>query len=304
MTGAGSATVAYALEDSYMGTLTDSDADGTPEWYQPGVNVTVGDLSLENALERVRQPNDPTPAGSREGNFEGAASVSFTMTDDNFHDLVFADGGTALPNSPMAAPSSTWYFAVDMPDGTTEERTPTGAIVTEASINYQQGGEITVDLTIIYGDEPDTVTAPTDADIQQPSEADVFTWHGTTLNVNTLGQSLLQSATLSLSGLARFRRGQSRNPFDAVVDAIEPSFTTDATFTERDQLELAYGGTSPQDTVGKVDGTLTFENGQGTSISYNLTGLQPTGYSWSDLVAPDTDLGEPLDYHITDVGVV
>lgn len=304
MTGAGSATVAYALEDSYMGALTDSDADGTPEWYQPGVNVTVGDLSLENALERIRQPNDPTPAGSREGNFEGAMSVSFTLTDTNFHDLVFADAGTALPNSPMAAPSSTWYFAVEMPDGTVEERFPTGAIVTEAAINYQQGSEVTVDLTLIYGDESDTVTAPADADIQQPTEDQVFTWHGTTLNVDTVGQSLLQSATLSLAGLARFRRGQSRQPFDAVVDAIEPSFTTDATFTERNQLTLAYGGTSPSDTVGAVSGTLSFENGNGTSIGYNLSGLQPTNYSWSDLVAPDADLGEPIDYHVTDVGVV
>jgi len=121
MTGAGSATVAYTVEDSYG-----SGPVAEPTWYQPGMNVTVGDLSVEQALERVRHPNDPTPAGSREGNWEGALSVSFELTDDNFHDLVFADGGTALPNSPMRAPSSTWYLAVDMPDGTTESRTPTG----------------------------------------------------------------------------------------------------------------------------------------------------------------------------------
>jgi len=306
MTGAGSATAAFALEESYGGPLVDEDSDGTPEWYQPGVNVTVGDLSVENALERIRYPNDPTPAGSREGDFEGAANVSFTLTDDNWHDLVFADGGTALPNSPMLAPSSTWYFAVEMPDGTVEERTPTGAIVTEAAINYQQGGEITVDLTMVYGDEPDDVTTPADADIQQPTDDQVFTWHGTTLDVNGVGQSIMQSATLSLSGLARFRRGQSRHPFDAVVGAVEPSLSSDATFTESDQQQLAYGGssaTSPQETIDKTTGTLTFENGNGTTIGYNLSGLQPTSYSWSDLVAPDSDLSEPIDYHVSDVEV-
>ncbi|WP_254768233.1 phage tail tube protein [Salinilacihabitans rarus] len=302
MTGAGSATVAYALEQTYGGSLVDEDSDGTPEWYQPGVDVTVGDLSVENALERIRQPDDPTPAGSREGNFEGAASVSFTLTDDNFHDLVFADGGTALPSSPMAAPSSTWYFGVDHVDGN-EARTPTGAIVVDATINYQQGADVTVELTMLYGDEPDDVTAP--SSITQPSDADVFTWHGADLTVDAVDQTLMQTASLSLSGLARFRRGQSRHPFDAVVGAIEPSLSTDATFTENAQLQAAYGGaTTPQDTIGKVSGSLSFQNGQGTTISYDLTGLQPTSYGWNDLVNPDEDLSEAVEYHVADVAVV
>lgn len=305
MTGAGSATVAYALEDSYGGPLTDSDGDSTPDWYQPGVNISISEgPTIEHALERVRHPDDPTPAGSREGNFEGTINISFTLTDDNFHDLVFADGGTALPHEPLTAPSATWYFGVDLPDGTTVPRMATGTIVPEATINYEQGSDVTVDLTMLYGDEPDDVTVPSAADIQQPSDEDVFSWHGTRLQVDAASQSLLQSATLSLTGLARFRRGQSRHPFDAVVDSIEPALSADATFTEREQLDLAYGGgTSPQETVGKIDGTLTFENGQGTSIGYNLTGLQPTTYSWSELVSGENDLSEPIDYHVTDVEV-
>ena len=300
MTGAGSATVAYAPEETYDGALVDSDSDGNPEWIQPGIDITVGDLSVEQALERSRHPNDPTPAGSREGNWEGAASVNFSLTDTNFHDLVFADGGTALPSSPMAAPSATWYFAVDLPDGSTEPRFASGAIVTEASVNYEQGSDVTVDLTILYGNEPTDVTTPTT--IQQPSDADVFSWHGATFDVNGMSQSLMQSTTLSLAGLARFRRGQSRHPYDAVVDAIEPSLSTDATFTERDQLALAVDNVT--DTVGKVSATLSFSNGQGTTIGYNLSGVQPNSYSWSDLVTPDSDLSEPIDYHITDVAVV
>jgi len=295
MTGAGSATVAYTVENSY------GDGPATePTWYQPGIDVTVGDLTVEQALERSRQPNDPTPSGSRPGNWEGAMSVSFSLTDDNFHDLVFADGGTALPNSPMRAPSSTWYYAIEMPDGTTESRTPTGAIVQDASISYEQGSDISVELTILYGDEPDDIAAP--GTIEQPSDEDVFTWHGATFEVAGLNQPLMQSTTLSLSGLARFRRGQGRHPYDAVVDAIEPSFSTDATFTERDQLALAVDDTAGEGgPVGKVPATFGLENGQGDTIEYTLEDCQPTSYSWSDLVAPDADLGEPIDYHVADV---
>ena len=297
MTGAGSATVAYAVENAYGKLPAD------PTWRQPGIDITVSDLSVDQALERSRQPDEPTPAGSREGNWEGGLGLSWTLTDANFHDLVFADGGTALPNSPMRAPSSTWYLATELPDGTTEPRTPTGAIVIDAAINYQQGDDITVELTLLYGFEPDDVTAPSDADIQQPAEADAYSWHGASFSVDGLNQPLMQSATLSLSGLARFRRGQSRHPYDAVVDAFEPSFSTDAIFTERDQLALAVDDvdTNSYEQVGAVAGEFALENGAGDTITYTLSELQPTSYEWSDLVAPDADLSEPIEYHVSDV---
>lgn len=298
MTGSGSATAAYTLEGTFGdGPQTD------PTWIQPGIDITVGDLTVDQALERSRQPDDPTPAGSREGNWEGAASVSFTLTDDKFHELVFADGGTALPHSIMRAPSATWYFAVDLPDGSTEPRTPVGTIVPDAVINYEQGGDVTVELTMLYADEPDDITAPADADIEQPTEDQAFSWHGATFSVDGLNQSLMQSATLSLSGLARFRRGQDRHPYDAVTGAIEPSLSTDATFTERDQLAAAVDDTAgTSGPVGKVPAEITFENSQGTTIGYSLSKVQPTTYSWSDLVG-ETDLGEPIDYHVADVEV-
>lgn len=55
MTGAGSATVAYALEESYGGPLVDSDGDGNPEWRQPGIDVTVGDASVDGIMRRCDQ---------------------------------------------------------------------------------------------------------------------------------------------------------------------------------------------------------------------------------------------------------
>lgn len=296
MTAAGSATVAWTPEDNY------GDGPGAdPTWRQPGLDIVVGDLTAEQALERVRGPDDPTPLTSRAGNFEGGLSVEFTLTDDHFHELVFADGGTALPSGPMLAPSATWYLAVELPDGTTEPRTPAGAIVTDASIVYQQGSDIRVELTFVYGDEPTSIDAP--AAIEKPDKEQVYSWHGTTLDVDGVGQSILQSATLSLSGLGRLRRGQSRHPVDAVVDAIDPSLSTDAMFTKRDQLAAAVDDASDYQVGDGRPGTLSFENGLGETIGYNLEGLQPTSYAWSDLVAADTDLAEPIEYHVSDVGV-
>jgi hypothetical protein len=302
MTGAGSATVAFALEDSYGSLPTDSNGNQDATWIQPGIDVTVGDLTVEQALERSRHPNDPTPAGSREGPWEGAMSVSWSLTDANWHDLVFADNGTALPHEPMRAPSATWYHAVTLPDGSTEPRTPTGAIVNDATITYEQGSDIQVELTILFGDEPSDVTTPAEADIQQPSDDDVYSWHSASFQVDGLNQPLMSSASLSLSGLARFRRGQDRHPYDAVADAIEPGFSTDAVFTERDQLALAVDDTAgTSGPVGKVPATFGLENGQGDTIDYTLTDCQPTSYGWSDLAAADADLSEPIDYHVADV---
>jgi len=293
MTGAGSGTVAYTVENEYgAGPATD------PTWFEPGTNVDVTDLTVEQALERSRRPGNPLPIGSREGNFEGALGVSWTLTDGNWHDLVFADGGTALPTEPMAAPSSTWYLAVQLPDGSTEARTPTGAIVTEATVSYEQGSTVQVELTMLYGDEPDDITEP--ADIQQADEAAEYSWHGASFDVDGMGQSLMQTASLSLSGLARFRRGQSRHPYDAVVGAVEPSLSTDATFTERDQLAMAVDDvvSSSYEEVGKVPADLEFENGLGDTIIYTLPKCQPNTYGWNALTDAGTDLSEPIDYHV------
>ncbi len=292
MTGAGSATVAYVLEDDF------GDGPGEGEdWIQPGIDITIGDLSVEKALQRRRNPDDPRPVGSGKGDWEGAISVSFTKTDDNFHDLVFADDGTALPDAPTGVPSAAWYFGVDLVDGD-DERTPTGAVVVDAQVNYNQGEDVTVDLTIVYGDEPDDIDAPDT--IQQPDDDDAYVSHGTDLDVDGVSQTLLQTATLSLSNLARFRRGPEIKPYDAVTGAIEPSFTSDATYTERDQLDIAVTG---EVELEKVDGTFTVENAKGETTAYELKDMQPSNYSWSDLVNPDADLSEPIDYHVRTVEV-
>lgn len=298
MTGAGSAEVAFAVEDTYGSLPTD------PTWYQPGIDVEVSTASLENALRRARHPDDPTPSGSVEGPFEGALSVSFTMTDTNFHDLVFADGGTALPSSIMLAPTATWYLSADTLSST-QERFLSGAAVESCVWNYNRTAEtVTVELIIIYGDEPDGLSAPTS--ITQPSVSDAVPYHGTDFQLDGATVEDMQSLSLELSGLARFRRGQSRHPTDAVTGAIQPALSLQAILKDGTRTELGYGSagaTSPQDTIDKTPGTLTFDNSSGTVAQYNLSGLQPTTQDWADLTSSDTDITDPTDFHVAGVAV-
>jgi len=302
MTGAGAAEVAFVPESGFR-TLP-----GTPTWVQPGEDISVGSASLENALQRARQPDDPRPDGSYEGNLEGAFNISFSMTDTQFHDLVFANGGTALATGASLAPTATWFLSADVLSGT-EERFLSGAAVESASISYSQGEPVTVDLTVIYADEPEVGgtygSAPTA--ISQPTKDDIARWHGVDFQINGGVVSNLQSLSLDLSGLARFRRGQSRYASDAVVGAYEPSLNVEAILEDGTQRSLAYGSstaTEPLSTVDESTATLTVDNPAGTLATYNLSGVQPTSFDFADLVSADADITDPTEYHVKDVSVV
>lgn len=293
MTGAGSAQVAYAVEDSY-GTLP-----GTPTWIQPFVDLEVGSASLERGLTRGRQPDDPLPQHSNEGNLEGALNVSGTMTDSNFHELVFADSGTDFASTAMLAPTATWYLSSNVIGGT-QERFPQGAAVESFSINYQQGEQVTVDLSMIYGaGESESLTTP--SDITKPDVSDSVPWHGVSLDIDSVTVEKLQSFTLEVSNMARLRRGANQEAEDAVVGPYEPSLTVQATLTDGTNKNLAYGGSSATETVNEItesEGSVTINNATGNVASYYLNGLQPTTYDWSDLVNPDTDITDPTTFHV------
>lgn len=300
MTSAGSATVAYAIEDSFA-TLP-----GTPTWYQPGENLSVDTASLDRALNRARQPDDPRPDGSREGNREVALSLSFSMTDTNWHPLVFA-GTSALASSASLAPTATFYLAAETLPGT-EERFIQGAAVESFTLNYNQGEDVTVDLTIIGAQEIDADDAGSPSvpgSISTPSKDDIATFAGFDFDLNGSQLSTkLQSVSLEVSGMARFRRGQQQTAVDAVIGAYEPSLTVEATLEDSTQRQLAYGtsgATQPQDTVDSSSGTITVANPAGTLTTYSLSSLQPTSYDWSSLVAAEEDITEPVDYHLTDI---
>jgi hypothetical protein len=303
MTAAGSAEVAYRVEDSYQ-------TAGTGDWIQPGVNVTVGDLSIDNQAERIRQPDSPTPGRSTPGNFDGSANVSFTLTDKKLlSDLVpgFGTSFGSLSTASGTVPTAEFYFAATALDNSLSEFedsvTASGGFLESVTVNYEEGGNITVDTQIRFAN----VSANEPTSIVQPSEADVFTHHGTDLTIGSVSQSGLQSATLSLNDLARIQQDASREGRAAVVDAMTPELEAEAIFSESDQLERAIGSgaTSVATTLDNAGtGSLTFENGTGSTISFELVDPQPVNYALSSLVDPTSDLTEPTTYHVTDVGLV
>lgn len=298
MPGAGSAEVAYRLEDSF------ATPDADDDWFQPGVDISVTP-DFDNELTRNRQPDDTTADRSRTGNFVGTADVTFTLTDDNWHDLIPFSSGS-LSGAGRIVPTAEWYFSTTSlnSSGTgtfSESITTLGTAVVDAAVNYNEGEDVTVTLTLAFGDIGDN----TPSTITTPSAGDVFTHHGTSLTVDSVSASGLQTATLSLNGLARRVEDQTRNAFSYVTGAMTPELSADAVFTEDDQLSQALGGstTAVDDRVTGVTGTLSFTNGNASTISYELTTVQPTTYSWSNLVAPDAELTEPITYHVGDVTI-
>lgn len=278
-----------------------------PTWYQPGIDITVSDASLDNALSRARQPDDPRPAESREGNLEGAFSISFTMTDTNFHELVFPEStNTSLATSAQAAPTATWYIEADTLTAT-PDRFLQGAAVSDVTWNYTQGEDVTVDLTIIYGDEDDGTNLSEPGSISQPSASNCVPFHGMNFDLNATDVAKLQSLTLDIAGMARFRRGPQRSPVDAVVGAYEPSLSWQAILEDQTYQQIAYGSTTAntpvEDVIEKQSATVELSNTNGVLTTYNVSGIQPTTYSWESLVAADEDITDPVEAHVNDIAV-
>jgi len=300
MTGAGAAEVVYAVEDSY------DTLPGSPTWKQPGMDHEVGSASLENALMRSRHPDSPLPQGSRAGNFEGAFNLTFSQTtQQNFHELVFPkDSNTNLASGADLAPTATWYLSSAVPGGTKQERFLAGAAVESVTWNYNQGQKNTVDLTIIYGDEPEVggTHASAPSSFTQPAKDDIVMWNDTDFKIDGATISKLQSLSLTISGLAYFRRGQQREPVDAAIGAYEPTLSVQAILEDSTQIQLAYGSSTavePLDTIDETNTTLEFSGASNLSVD----GVQPNNYDWADLVGEE-DITEPVDYHVKNVSVV
>lgn len=305
MTGAGSANVAFALEDSFM-TLP-----GTPTWKGPGENVEVGEASLERNLERARLPNDPRSDGSTEGNQQGALSVSWDITDTNFHDIVFAGTSAGgFPSGFTTAPTSTWYLSAET-TGTTHERFLEGVVVESFTFNWQEGNNNwRAEMTASYADEirgDDAGSPATPAAINRPSKDDIARTEGITFTIDgSLSFERLRSLSLELGGLGRLRFGPPQVAVDAVTGNFETSLSVTADVEGAEQLAFTYGSSGATQTeteVAERPASMSIENPAGTLATYNLSGLQPTNTDWQDLVSSDTDTTDPTQYHVTDVQV-
>jgi hypothetical protein len=300
MTGAGSATLAFAHEQDLAGSLVDSDGDGNPEYYKVGRNPSVTDLELSNTLQRMREGDSVEAVDSVAQNLEGAVSVEATVSKDvhsEIEKLVFNDGGSGFTSG--LASSATFYTGVDYIGGTAE-RALSGCIPLEYSLEYEQDGMATYSLSMAYANESKN-TSITPSNIIGPSDGGDVPFHGWTLTVDGAHVAKLQSASLSISNIARYHWGDQRTPIDAVLAAPETTLDATVTFDGPSRLELAYGSpgaSTTQDSLSSVSGSVELAVGGSTVSTYNLPKLKPDTYSWTDLINSDEDLTDETSFHV------
>lgn len=298
MTGAGSATVAFVKADGFLS------IPGTPTYYRPGRNITVDEISLDNALQRLREEDQAEAADSLAQNLEGAMSASWVVSSDthaDVRDIVFNDAGAGFTNGRTAL--SRWYMGLDyLTSGgqATAERVLKGVIPLSYNINYEQGGVIRASLTTGYADE-EVDTSVTPGSITGPTDGGDLPFHAAEFQVDGDVQTKLQSATLSFENISRFHRGASRTAIDATVAAPATSLDLTAIISEQDQLELAYGSsgtTTTEDTLDNVTGQLSLDIGGTDVATYTLPKLKSNQYDWQDLVNADADTAESTSWHV------
>jgi len=298
MTGAGAATVAFVKADGFRS------IPSTPTYYLPGRNPTIDELTLDNVLDRLREPQTAEAVDSLASRLDGTFAVSHVMSNDthgDVRDIVFSDGGGGFVDTRTAL--SRWFVGTDYltSGGTaTVERVLEGCIPLEYSIDYNEGEPIRESLTMGYATESKATTI-TPSSIVGPTDGNDVPFHGAELTVDAGTVTKLQSATLSIAGISRFQRGAARAPVDATLAA--PTTTLDATaiYTDDDRLERVYGGagaSEPQDTLTNVAGELTFSAAGSTVATYTLPKLKPAAYDWQDVIAADADLTDPITYHV------
>lgn len=296
MTGAGAASLAFVQETSFE-TLP-----GTPSYYAFGRNPTVTDLTLENALQRLREADAVEAVESVKQNFEGAIAVEAVVSSDvhsQVEGIVFNDSGTGFVAG--RPPSATIYAGIDYLDGTAE-RALSGAIPIEYAVNYEQGAMTTYTLTMAYADESEN-TSLTPTSVTQASDGSSVPWHGTNLTINATSISKLQSATMTIANISRFQRGGEVKPVDIVVAQPETTLDATAIFSDPETTQdLAYGGgtvSAPQDTLSAVAGSLALTDASGSAVStYNFSKMKVDSYTWADLIDAETDLTEPVTFNV------
>jgi hypothetical protein len=295
MPGAGSSTVAWAPESSYLG-----GTGGTPTYRVPGTNVQVQDIELTRNLLAILAPGDVETQQWLAQQMEGALGLSWILKNDEFHRLVFNDGFTSFTSG--LANSAEWYLGVDYASGTTERQIK-GFASARCSLEYSGPTEaVRVTLVGAYGDEEQntSITPGTIADTGSEVAG-----HGASLSINSNTVTKLQSATLTFENIARLQRGPSVKPIEAVAGNVTQSIDMQTIYQGPERYKLALGGPTAntiEKSVDQVPGSLSFDAPDGTTIAdYQFSDVAPENYNWQDLVNNDADLNESVQFNATGV---
>jgi hypothetical protein len=300
MTGAGSATAAFVKSDGFLS------IPGTPTYYRPGRDVSIDDVSLDRALQRLREEDKAEAVDSLSTGLEGALSASWVVSADthaDVRDIIFNDGGGGF--TPGQTALSRWYLGVDyLSDSSTQataERVLKGVHPLSYELTYESNGIIRANATFGFADE-EFNTSVTPGSITGPTDGNDLPFHAAEFSVNSSVQTKLNSATLSVENISRpLPPDDSPVASDAILAAPETTLQLDAVYSDDNQLELAYGSadsTSTQDLVDNVTGQLALDI-DGTSVAtYTLPKLKSAEYAWSALADAETDTAEQSTWHV------
>jgi len=304
VTGAGSGTVAVALEDSFR------ELPGVPSWFSPGEAVELTDATLDRQLIDNPQANDARGDGQVEGNIRGSFSLSWTYAGTNWHDWAFpTDTPYELAANGLVS-TATIYIRSDLPDGTAKERFLAGAAIESLSINYTEGDTVTVEASGFYFDEPEVGgthgDAPDDGEIQSPEKADIVTAAGFDFEVAGASIDNLQSVTVSVGGMAAERSQQSQYPTDVVVGDYDQTATVSAIISDNDLEARVYGSdveVEPVSVVEETTASATLTSRDGATDTYNLTRVQPETTNWEGLTSNEEQTQNPTDLRFVNLEV-
>jgi len=296
MTGAGSGTLLFGKEGSFKGSLSPADTG----WHF-GRNPTVQTASLDRQLEQLREAGTIEDVEAVAQNLEGAFTVTAVINGavhGDVEDIIFNDGGAGFTTGP-ANSAQVWLGSEYLDSGGTSDkvRALSGVIPTQYEVSFQQGGLVEYTVTMLYADESGG-TAP--GTINSPAGGQDAAFHSYQLDIAGSRIQKLESATLSMSNLYRYHRGDQQSPVDATLGAPELSLSVTAIWDDpSNQLEYAYGDTgdtTPQDSMTGQSATVDIDYASSDITQYGLSGCKPTTYDWENVLDGESDTTESVEW--------
>jgi hypothetical protein len=297
MPGAGSATLAWTPETSYLGGI-----ESTPTYYNPGTNVQTQTTEVNRNLLPMLFPGEVEASDFLAQQFDGQFGVSFVLHNDDFHRLVFNDANTGFTSG--TANSAVWYLGVDHLNGTVE-RELQGWVPQTCDITYSGTTEaVRITMSGPYGDEKEN-TSITPGTIENMNTGTEVPGHGAALNIGGSRVTKLQSATISLTEITRLiRDSNDPRPVEAVAGALSQSIDMTAVYDGNELYERALGSSgaaSLEDFVDSSTASLVLDRDGQTIADYEFGTVKPNTYNWQDLVNNDADLNESVTFNATDI---
>ena len=286
--GAGSATVAWTPETSYLGGVSD-----TPTYRLPGTNVQAQRVELTRNLLEILAPGDVETQTFLAQQLEGQLNLSWILKNDEYHRLAFNDGFTGLTSGLVN--SAEFYLGVDTISGTTERQIK-GWAPGVLTVEYT-GSDSPVRVTMqgAYGDEVKNTTL-TPGTIEDPG--DEVPGHGASLSIGgTSFGDYLQSATISIENISRLIRGANQKPIEAVAGNVSESVDIEHIYAGPELYERALGAvgsSTVQEDVSETTASISFAANGTTHASYDFARVAPDTYDWQDLVNNDAELSESI----------